>query len=509
MRMPYLHDDGARQQMVVQEFGGYDHRDPISAKLFYDTKNMSSRRYPTASTRAPRGTAEYPALTAPHGLIWAEGLIWADGTGLFREGEKVCDLTDSDKLMVRMGGWLYIWPDKVRYHLTDGTVEQLEQSWTGTAKLTDKTIEASGIGEGFAAYDGITIEGAKTAANNKTAVCLAVEADKLTFSENCFTAETSVTVTVSRKVPDFDYLTELDNRLWGVTRDGYEIRACKLGDPRNWNCYEGLSTDSYAATVGSAGCFTGAATLQGYALVMKEGVIHKMYGTKPSNYQAVSQKVRGPMDGAGRSLAELDEVLYYLSPEGVTAYVGGTPERIGLQLGEVRYTEGVGAAADGRYWLSAKRQDGGWEMLCYDTVRSLWYKEDDTQALYMTAGGGKVWYIDGEDNRIRCTEGEDDETIAWMIETGDLTEGMPEHKHLVRAVVDLRLEAGTTCMISARYDGGEWEAVWVTNARGYRRSVPVPIIPRRCERFALRIEGRGEMVLWAVERTVEAGTELG
>ena len=35
-----------------------------------------------------------------------------------------------------------------------------------------------------------------------------------------------------------------------------EIYASKLGDFRNWRCFEGLSTDSYAAARGSDGAFT-------------------------------------------------------------------------------------------------------------------------------------------------------------------------------------------------------------------------------------------------------------
>lgn len=508
MRLPYLSDDGAKQQLVVQEFGGYDHRDPISPKLFYDTKNMSARRYPTASTRAPRGTLPYAALAKPHGLIWADGLYWADGTGLYREGEKVADVADSDKLMVRMGAYIYIWPDKVRYHTIDGTLEQLEASWSGKATFTESTIEATGIGKNFSAYDGITISGSGEEQNNKTAVCLGVEDDVLTFGDLCF-VEDSATITLTRSVPDFDLICELDNRLWGVTKDGHEIRACKLGDPKNWECYEGLSTDSYAVTVGSGGVFTAATSLQGYALLMKEAGIHKMYGTKPSNYQAISQKVGGPMDGAEKSLAELDEVLYYLSASGVTAYVGGTPERIGDRLGEVRYQTGVGDAADGRYWLSAEKPDGSWDMLCYDVARAIWYKEDDTHALWMASGGGRVWYIDAYDKKIRTTEGADEEQIEWMIESGDMTEGIPEHKHLTRVIADIRLEAGASCEVKLRYDGGEWETVREISAEGYRRSLPVPIIPRRYERFAVRLEGEGEMTLWAIERTVESSTELG
>lgn len=510
MKLPYLTEDGAKQQLTVSQFRGLSHRDPISAEFFFETQNLSSRSYPAAATRRPRGTLDFPALGSPGGLIWADALYWVDGTGLYREGIKVATLQSGPKQMVRMGAYLCIWPDKVRYHTLEGTLEALEASWTGSAVITENTIEAAGIGSAFEAYDGITISGAGEEANNKTAIALKVESGVLTFSDLCFEPESRVTLTLKREVPDLSALTELDNRLWGVMPDGHEIRACKLGDPKNWNCFEGIATDSYAVTVGTGGAFTAAAALQGYALLMKEELVHKMYGTKPANYQAVSQKTRGPMAGAAGSLAEEDGVLFYLARDGVVAYVGAAPERIGEALGR-QYAEGAGGCAQGRYYLSARRRGKEvWDFLCYDIQRQCWYREDGTHALYFAYGDGALYYIDGADNRIKTVEGEDEEALCWAFETGDMAEGITEHKTLTRVVLDLELEAGGQCEVFIRYSSdGPWERVKTLRARDVRRVAPIPIVPRRNERFAIRVEGKGAMTLWAVERTVEAGTELG
>lgn len=88
-------------------------------------------------------------------------------------------------------------------------------------------------------------------------------------------------VELERRVPDMDYLTECDNRVWGCSNKENVIYACKLGDPTNWFSYRGIAADSYAVTVGSDGAFTGAATCMGYALFFKENTLHKLYGSKP------------------------------------------------------------------------------------------------------------------------------------------------------------------------------------------------------------------------------------
>ena len=105
------------------------------------------------------------------------------------------------------------------------------------------------------------------------------------------------------------------------------IYACKLGDPTNWFSYRGIAADSYAVTVGSDGAFTGAATCMGYALFFKENTLHKLCGTKPSDFQLTSLRCRGVAKNAARSLCVLNETLYYLSPDGSWLGTAASPPR--------------------------------------------------------------------------------------------------------------------------------------------------------------------------------------
>ena len=57
--------------------------------------------------------------------------------------------------------------------------------------------------------------------------------------------------TLKREMPNMDYLTVADNRIWGCSNSAHEIYACKQGDPTNWYSYAGISKDSYAVTIGS------------------------------------------------------------------------------------------------------------------------------------------------------------------------------------------------------------------------------------------------------------------
>ena len=133
-------------------------------------------------------------------------------------------------------------------------------------------------------------------------------------------------------MPDLEYLTECDNRVWGCSSSENVIYACKLGDPTNWFSYRGIAADSYAVTVGSDGPFTGAATCMGYALFFKENTLHKLYGSKPSDFKLSSLRCRGVARNAARSLCVLNETLYYLSPDGVMAWDGSIPAKVSAAL---------------------------------------------------------------------------------------------------------------------------------------------------------------------------------
>ena len=152
----------------------------------------------------------------------------------------------------------------------------------------------------------------------------------------------------TRRVPDLDYLTECDNRVWGCSSGENVIYACKLGDPTNWFSYRNTAADSYAVTVGSDGSFTGAATCMGSVLFFKENTLHKLCGSKPSDFQLSSLRCRGVAKYAAESLCVINETLYYLSPEG------------GDGLGRQPAGEGVGGCWTPAVWRAPSGAAGGW-----------------------------------------------------------------------------------------------------------------------------------------------------
>ena len=323
-------------------------------------------------------------------------------------------------------------------------------------------------------------------------------------------------VELERRVPDMDYLTECDNRVWGCSNKENVIYACKLGDPTNWFSYRGIAADSYAVTVGSDGAFTGAATCMGYALFFKENTLHKLYGSKPSDFQLSSLRCRGVAKGAARSLCVINETLYYLSPDGVMAWDGSIPTKVSTALDPARLRNvksALGGALDGRYYLHLVRGSGEAQavrLLVYDTERGLW-QEEDVCSYEMAGSGGQlylwdgkaIWAADADREENWQQAGGIEDGVSFELVSGDIGLDSPEELYLSR--LTLRLEAGVKSRIevAVSYDSGAWETLAQLTADG-RRCFDVPFVPRRCGSLRLRLKGRGQLTLRSLTRTSAA-----
>ena len=202
-------------------------------------------------------------------------------------------------------------------------------------------------------------------------------------------------------MPNMDFIVESGNRLWGckygVAVNGQivnEIYASKLGDFKNWNSFAGISTDSYAASVGTDGQFTGAITHLGYPIFFKENCMHKVYGNYPANYQIQTTACRGVQRGCERSLAIVNEVLYYKARSGVCAYDGSLPMEISSALGDEAYSNAVAGSLGNKYYISMVDSKKQWSLFVYDTLKGMWHREDSTRAIVFCNCRGDLYYID-------------------------------------------------------------------------------------------------------------------
>lgn len=397
--------------------------------------------------------------------------------------------------------------------------------WASVATTYVK-IEYEGIGLLFEQYDGITISGLKEAVGEEDQLA-ALEGSAVVWDKgNNYIVVVGIldvvrtvnaSITVSRKMPAVDYITESGNRLWGcrygLSNDGQvvnEIYASKLGDFKNWNCFMGVSTDSFSVQVGTDGQFTGAITHLGYPLFFKENCVHQIYGSYPANFGVQTTACRGVQKGCSRSLAIVGEILYYKARHAVCAFDGSLPVEVSTDLGEVRYDNAVAGAHGNKYYISMRDVgEDKYSLFVYDTAKGMWHREDERKLEAFCSCREELYAIEGSRIITMLGSGDGDtERLDWMVQTGPLTTDMPDMKYISRITVRMALEIGTKVRFLAQYDSdGGWESLG--NLSGISlRSFSIPIRPRRCDHFRFRIEGAGGAKIYSITQTIEQGSDL-
>jgi hypothetical protein len=399
---------------------------------------------------------------------------------------------------------------------TGGFYQYLGDTWQGIETVYSR-IEGPDLGKDFADYDVVSLSGFSYDEYNLDAATVYGRGDDyiVIATGTIRDFEEQGAVTIRRQAPDMDMICENGNRLWGCSSEKHEIYGSKLGDPTNWHSYLGISTDSYAATVGSEGAFTGIIAYLGYVHFWKEDRCHRLYGTRPENFQLMELPIRGVKQGCERSLCVVNGILYYVNRDGIMAYDGASPVSVGEALGDERITQAAAGAHGNKMYLSAERADG-WHLYVMDSRRGLWHEEDalEAQAFASTPEGdfmlseGRIILIDGGRSVYEdAAQAEDEENIPWLAETGDNGQESPNHKWIHRLTLRVKAERGAALNVDIMYDSdGKWRRALTWLPRG-KSTETLKIRTARCDHFRIRYSGTGRVLILSAAKVYDEGSE--
>ena len=343
-------------------------------------------------------------------------------------------------------------------------------------------------------------------------------------------ASDTLSISLHHLVPKMDFVIESQNRIWGCRYgiDAFgkfvnEIYASALGDFKSWFRFDGTADDSYTASVGSDGKFTGAINFRGQPIFFKENSMYKVYGGYPAAYQIVSDSGTGTQQGSHKSLTILQNILYYLSNDGVYQYDGSSYNKISTALGSDEYFHGVGGGIDGKYYLSVEDDEdadvGRRTLFVYDTAKGMWHKEDDAEVKFFVRHKNDLMFYDAITQSLVSVKGgtvdidgnailPESNPVAWFVDTGIMGYEMPDSKYLSKVQFRLQLAFESTVAIFVEYDSdGYYECVGNITGETYR-SHTFPIIPRRCDHFRIRIEGEGDCKIFSMTKFISEGGEI-
>ncbi|MDO4982736.1 MAG: hypothetical protein Q4E35_04170 [Eubacteriales bacterium] len=391
--------------------------------------------------------------------------------------------------------------------------DALEQWVNIESVYTKLTFTTQGqLPSAFSQYDGIELSGSSAAGLNGSRIIQAVGggdgvSDYIVVLNEPVTGGTyqNESIRIDRRVPAMDFVCQCRNRLWGCRygNDGNgnlnELYACALGDFKNWNQFMGLSTDSWRASVGSDGAWTGAVNYLGSPIFFKENCLHRVGVSSVGAHQVEETVCRGVEKGSAKSLAVVNETLYYKSISDVCAYQGSFPESISAPLGDKHYSSAVAGVLGRRYYLSVLDSDSTPHLFVYDTQKGLWCREDSFRAFQFASKDNELYCISG--NKLIGMTGKDgtaEDEISWSAETGLSGLEYPREKYVSRLILRADLQKDGETEVFVCYDSlDRWEYAGGLRQNG-TGSVEIPLKLRRCDHFRIRISGTGDVKLYAI-----------
>ena len=546
MIFPMMQTPSAPVRSQVIEFKGYDVQNVIAPGSMRDMKNLTTDEYPNLCQRKQRGT--YSNLYDKPSTIFArkEKLAVCDGSSFWYDGERKFDFAleyDGERQMQAINTRIVIYPDKMFYNTETGEHGSLGCKVHANSvafhknPVTYETIctftfpsgkSLSGFMEGDAvSFSGMSksIKGYVSGEDNNIKNAIIEKIDytnkQITFAEGVInyptaaeedftdTGETSLGMDIEREVPDLDFILEYNNRLYGCK--GNTIYASKLGDPTNWNYFAtGTAESSYQVDVGTDGAFTGIAPHPTHIIFFKENCMHKLYGYKPSNYQLITTSCLGLEEGSHKSIQAINGSVFYKSREGIMAYSGDLPTLISQNFGNDRYGSAVSGTDGLKYYVSMRNKaDGKWYLFVYDVSKFMWMLEDNTHALSFTFLKDVLLYSDYDSNKIIAVVGTEDnadtDPIEWYARFGDYDEFTENKKVYSRVEMRLKMAENSEISVWISTDDGAWESIYRLSTH-LKRTVEMPIVPKRCDKFAILIKGKGYSKIESMVRVMREGT---
>ena len=501
MKLPYLHT-GSRLTAMTDRVGGLCLTEAYTGGRLESGLHLSFDDYPGLGVRKPpRTIGNYED---PQALFAGQRLLVIQN-GRVRWGEDdLGQVAEGPKQLAAVNKYILIFPDKKYVDTEAGVLGEMEVSCTVEgAAFSGGTVTAEDTPWPFRVGDAVAIEGCRSVpANNRTLIVRQAEAGVLTFDDNAFEPAEEASVTLTRKVPDLEVVCESGNRLWGCA--GNTIYGSKLGDPLNFFVYDGLSTDSYALAVSGEEPFTGCAPYGAYILFFREQTAHKLYGTRPANYQLMTVHIPGVRRGAAATLWNDSEVLYYLGAQGVYAYGGGVPELLSADLGPITGDYPCGGAWMGKYYLSACV--GGREgIYTFDARLQGWLPWGEGSALSMAVQDGMIYLLMADGALLAASGGEDRED--WMAAFRPLRDGTGRNSRCTSFAIDASPAPGAWFAVEIRSGEGTWQRIALFDSR-VQGPRPVRLPPNRGMRLQIRLVGHGPCRIRSIERRFRMGSDI-
>lgn len=440
-------------------------------------------------------------------------MYYSNGTHFVYDGEPRFEVSEGKKKFENFNGRVLIFPDRIYFDPKTGGHGMLDSS---TGKITYKILKRNvggeswglsaiqcgdhRIGDLFSEGDGVFIGDNKELGLYGFHTVTYSSPNILLFDKFEFGVGEPMTITgeLSRGGPKgCDAACVSGGRVW-VASDN-RIYASTPNDERNWAVGGDDENTSYMCDMENSDKITYCCELEGSPVFFTANGIYKMYGDRALNFNMRCTVGHGGIEERFKDTAAcVGGKVYYLTPSGVCRFDGGTVELMHSSPVGAGVTSAVGGGDADTYYLCVV-QNGVRSFFAYDTVSERWqrfgyYFFDN---FFVTSEGtcattGKSVYL------IAPANGLPEEYVSERIVTYDLRLGEIDMSDgMMPYCVTLNGDfPDGSYYLQTEYDGQSVQ-VGVSVRKKYKK-IEFLILPRRCERFSLRLWGNMDISLAGV-----------
>lgn len=386
------------------------------------------------------------------------------------------------QMLITDGINTYFWKGHFFLMQESNHYNQLTLYYPGLAELKDLFPEGEAIALRLGGEDYLT---------GTVSQIRALTSSMIQEGESVYTSGTKLAEVLRPGMVNFTDVTHAYNRMFGVS--GNRIYASKQGDMHHFNYHKLTPLDSWWADTESGEDFTALTSLSGRVVAFKKTSTYEIYGVNaPYTVKDISRSFgcTNPF-----TVAEVAGVLILQTEEGLHAYGGSRFVSIQYPLGDLLPEETSMACGTGsKYYIKLAGR-----LYCYDYYRGAWYcVSGKTPTGLCTCAGsvfmnlnGSLWQLPEGDGTAPLTAQTQEQ--PWYFETTalnrDFTEGLLSSVELKLACEN----ASFTVWIS--HDGGGYEKVQDVEWQAGKRFVAVPVRPRMCAEFRVKVAGSGRVTL--------------
>lgn len=305
----------------------------------------------------------------------------------------------------------------------------------------------------------------------------------------------------SGSTPAIKYACVDNNRIVAV--EGNNVYASSLGSYEKWTDFTDADGNpdplgSYTEKLDTPQDIIGVVKYKNSVVILKPDLIYEAYGSKPP-YQINEVAKTGCIDG--RSIIEVNSILYWLGRKGIYSYTGGQPRIISQKLDKT-FISGV-AGTDGRKYYISTYDGTNHELYVYDTFTGLWHTEDDIQCVGFAYAQGHLHALtsDGKIHKF----GSGTERVNWSFETQEYTFNTPNTKSIRKLFIRAEMQPFTNLDVYIKSNNGNYERAANYSARDYTM-FDFKVRVKKCDSFSLKFAGRGDVRILDIHGDVTIGT---